>query len=242
MALKEGRCYNCGSILMLDPQQEKGHCIYCDAVFDNKLAFEIATNPQGYEFKNEKMEKYTGPNLDPTSQTGAIDEDALHAAIDHNAAKRALKQQDSVGKPNLSEESIPELKASKKAVLITILGIVIFFGLFFAIAIPKINHREEVRKQLTANFIDAEKLPLTYGENLLIRGGANDTVVMAFKEKPEEDTVRSYWETYAQERAKLLDLEGDAKYKGLEMEVISADGGYLLTWTPENKLSVEPIQ
>lgn len=242
MALKEGRCYNCGSILMLDPQQEKGHCLYCDAVFDSKLAFEIAENPQAYEFKNEKMEKYTGPNLDATRQTGAMDDAALQAAIEHNAARQALKQQDSVGRLNLSEETIPELKAPKKAVLITILGIVVFFALFFAIAVPMINHREDVRKQLTANFIDAEDLPLSYGENLLIRGGKNDTVIMALKEKPDEDTVKKYWETYARERAKLLDLEADAKYKGLEMEVISADGGYQLSWTPENNLSVKPIK
>jgi hypothetical protein len=52
MPLKEGRCPNCGSILQLNTAAEKGHCLFCDAVFENTQAFDIADNPGEYTYPN----------------------------------------------------------------------------------------------------------------------------------------------------------------------------------------------
>lgn len=71
MQLKEGRCPNCGSILQLDADAEKGHCLFCDAVFENEEAFEIAKNPSAYTFPNLPQPKYEGPSLDPKVTAGA---------------------------------------------------------------------------------------------------------------------------------------------------------------------------
>ena len=62
-ALKEGLCVNCGSLLMLESRNEKGHCLFCDAVFDNKEAFRAKAEPDQFTFPNEPQPPYEGPNL-----------------------------------------------------------------------------------------------------------------------------------------------------------------------------------
>ena len=71
MSLKEGRCPNCGSIVSLNAKSEKGHCLFCDAVFDTSHALEIAANPEGVEFPNEPQPKYEGPSLAPSPNVPA---------------------------------------------------------------------------------------------------------------------------------------------------------------------------
>jgi hypothetical protein len=61
MQLKEGRCPNCGSLLQLDATKDQGHCLFCDAVFASKEAFDIAANPAGVTFPNLPSPNMRGP-------------------------------------------------------------------------------------------------------------------------------------------------------------------------------------
>ena len=65
MPLKEGKCINCGSLLMLDPSMPKGHCPFCDCVFDNEEAFRAFQHPEEFTFPNDPQPPYTGPSLVP---------------------------------------------------------------------------------------------------------------------------------------------------------------------------------
>lgn len=228
MALKEGRCYNCGSILLLDPKMEKGHCIYCDAVFDNKLAFEIAENPSAYEFKNEKMEKYTGPSLAPQANRPGIKTEDYQRAIEHNAAKKALDDQNK-SQLELSGQSIPELKAPRKELAITLVVILAIFAIILAITIPTTKSRDQVREELSSSFLTKEDLDLNNGEDFLIRGIRNNNVIIILPEKPSESEVEALFKSFVKVRADIMEIEQGDQYKQVELEVMTPAGGYFVS-------------
>lgn len=226
MALKEGRCVNCGSILMLDPEMEKGHCLYCDAIFDNQKAFLIAQDPHAYEFPNEEQPKYTGPNLDPVAYRGKVDVQAFEQAVRQKQAK--AKTETESRQLNLSDEKIPELNASRKQILLTISAFVALALLFLAIALPLTMRRDRIRDDLMSDLVEKVDINLDAGEDLLIRGMKNTDFVLSVSEKPSEEEALEYFTFFVEKRAALLDLDGKTMYEGVNGQIISPDGGYEL--------------
>lgn len=225
MALKEGRCVNCGSILLLDPEQDKAHCLYCDAVFASTEAFEIAEHPEDYTFPNEKQPEYTGPDLDPKGFQSKIDTEAFARKVEANQNKQELTPE----KPHLSQAKVPDLHANRKQILLTLSVIAAIVIVFLAFALPLSAKRNRVRQALSAKLYADYDLPGDYGEKLLISGMTNDDVVLAFEEKPDPDYAEKIFRDYCQTRAKLMDMEGsDAMYEGVSFDFISADGSFRL--------------
>ena len=52
MATKQGICKNCGSLLVVDTNDELCECVFCDCVFPSAEAIDIFNNPDGVEFPN----------------------------------------------------------------------------------------------------------------------------------------------------------------------------------------------
>lgn len=90
MALQQGRCKNCGSIISVDTAKEDAVCMFCWAHTDPKEALAIEANPSAYEFPNESM-------TEPTAEEQAL----AFAAING-------------GSPVLVKKSQPAIKQSKE--------------------------------------------------------------------------------------------------------------------------------
>ncbi len=106
MALKDGRCPNCGSLLALDPNAEKGHCLFCDAVFETRGRLKLPET-RCYEFPNEPQPKYEGPSLNPKNSG--------NAACRHTTGR--AKEEKATAKPvYIHKEPIklPDIKLSPK--------------------------------------------------------------------------------------------------------------------------------
>lgn len=57
MAIKNGRCANCGSIIRFDDRNEYAVCPFCNAKTEGKTALDIEANPKKYTFLNEPQEE-----------------------------------------------------------------------------------------------------------------------------------------------------------------------------------------
>jgi hypothetical protein len=224
MALKEGRCLNCGSILFLDPKSEKGHCLFCDAVFDNKEAFLAAANPSAYEFKNEEQPPYEGPNLDPRP--------VYTAPVMPVATKRpAAREPEFVSKV----EKVPELviPQRKKMILIgaTVLVVAVFLAIFLPLTLRRDRQREEIRDAFavrlseTVGAVDLET-------NFNITNQNNSQFILSLTAAVDEAKACEIYETYCEVRSEAMDIDAKDRYDGVSMRLVTPDGGYLFHDNP----------
>ena len=141
MALKEGRCTNCGSILFLDPSAQKGHCLFCDAVFENKEAFRAADDPDAFEFPNVEQPKYEGPSLDPRP----VQQVRFAVPTPAKTTSAATQQPTYVVK---QAEDMPDLRIPTKAKITMIVVLVIVVGGLFGIGMPMARARDHERSEI----------------------------------------------------------------------------------------------
>lgn len=147
MATKQGMCRNCGSLVMFDDRDELCECVFCNCVFPSKEAVEILANPDGYEFKNEKIEKQEGSRH---YYATPVMPDVIEKAVARDATSK--KQADAVRlKPNEFEISPNDVKAPKKLVIGMAIGAVLAVVIIIAIALPLFLSRKSLTEAITAD-------------------------------------------------------------------------------------------
>lgn len=224
MALKDGRCPNCGSLLALDQNAEKGHCLFCDAVFDNKRAFEIAKDPAGYEFPNETQPKYEGPDLNPKPSGKAS------VAVQPAAPKKkkATPKPVYVHKEPIK---LPDIRLSpkirKKVILVVLAAVILIAG----ISTPLIMTRNRMRADLKAAMPQIAPFTVNVEEATEIRRLTNTYLLIVGPEEISHDDLVLLFRQYAEKRAEIRGLDlSDFKrvYQPITVKVITADGSYLM--------------
>lgn len=222
MALKEGRCINCGSILFLDPQMPEGHCFFCDCVFKNEDAFRASTNPEEFTFPNEPQPKYEGPSLTPSQmQRGPV-----VPAVNRTARKAAP-----VDEYVMPEKKVPKLKIPLKTILIMLGVAVVIVGIFAAIAVPTIVKRNAQSLQIGKVFAASLPMGINVEKDLLIQNvGCTSATVILGKDVTLEESIEIFHK-YCDARAEVLEIEGgsfDKTRKPVTLRVATPGGGYLI--------------
>ncbi|NCC48680.1 MAG: hypothetical protein EOM13_06465 [Clostridia bacterium] len=225
MALKDGRCPNCGSLLALDPNAEKGHCLFCDAVFENKRAFEIAGDPAGYEFPNEPQPKYEGPSLNPKNSG--------NAAVATQPA--APKKKKATAKPvYIHKEPIklPDIKLSpkvrKKVILFVLAAVILIAG----ISTPLIMTRNSMRASLKEAMPQIAPFAVDVEQATEIRRLTNTYLLIVAPGDISEEDLILLFRQYAEKRAEIrgLDLNDfDRVYRPVTVKVVTENGSYLMS-------------
>jgi hypothetical protein len=201
MPLREGKCINCGSLLMLDPSMPKGHCIFCDCVFDNKEAFRAFEHPEEFTFPNDPQPPYTGPSLVPMPyQRGPV-------AFTQSAAV-AKKKDDYV----LSKKSIPDLRIPRKSLFLIIGIVVAVAAIFCAITIPIMNNKKIQYEKISERFVDVVDQPITAEKNLAIHNLSHNRVILVLHEDITADDGLRLFNEYCDIRADVLELK-DRSFK-----------------------------
>lgn len=227
MALKDGRCPNCGSIVHLDTASEKGHCLFCDAVFDNKAAFEIAANPQGVVFPNEPQPKYEGPNLNPSST----------ASMSAQRQKQSQKQQ--APKPVQAPSGyvmkepvkIPSIVVPLKLKLQIFGGLAAIILIVAAIVVPIILNRDSVRAKLLAEMNTVAPFTVTVAEDVAIAGTGNDQLLIATSEDVTEADMVTLFKAFCEKRAQIQNnssTEFSSIYGQVTVKLVTPQGGWLI--------------
>lgn len=231
MAQKEGRCPNCGSILRLNPSSEKGHCLFCDAVFNNEKAFEIAENPAGYEFPNEPQPKYEGPDLNSGSKKKGAAEKKVAKEPVQPTTKAKRKPPAKAYTPS-EPVKLPPIKLPKRIRKKAILAVVLFFVLLFGIGTPVIMARNEAREEILERLPQVVPFEVEGEQTAVIRRLNNSYLLIVAPEQITEDEMVELFKGFAETRADVRDEDmGDFRrvYGRVTVKLISPDGGYILS-------------
>lgn len=228
MQIKEGRCPNCGSILQLNAEAAKGHCLFCDAVFENELAFAIADDPSDHVFLNEEQPKYEGPNLDP--MFGGVSSHAPSGPMGKKAARAAARQASPPAYVPRDPVKIETVKISPKLrlrILLIVVGAILAAA---AITTPLVLRRDNERKALR-EAIPAIIAPLTVDTEkaLTFRHFSNDQIVLALSDTITAQQAADIFKAVAGKRAELkgIDTQDFARSAGhLTMTIATPSGGY----------------
>jgi hypothetical protein len=228
MAIKEGRCPNCGSILHLDPAAEKGHCIFCDAVFTNRDAFEIAANPKGVVFPNTPQPKYEGPSLDPrTGSTAAVT--GQRQKQNQQVAKKPKEVTPAyVVKPPVK---MPNIKMSKQTKMRFLIGLLVTVAVITAIAVPLILTRDQGRRQLLDAMPAIAPFTIDVAKDVAIGQLSNDYLLIATDENATQADAVTLFKAYCVKRAAVYELEmtdfGNV-YGPVTVKLVTPEGGWLI--------------
>ncbi len=229
MALKEGRCPNCGSILHLDPKADKGHCLFCDAVFQNSDAFSIAENPAGHTFPNEPQPKYEGPDL-RSNQNGQA------AARPKNKPSQPQPSKPKPPPPQTYEmkepEKVPDVRLPSKVKIRLFLAFLVLLLLITGITVPIVMRRDAVRSDLTAAIPSIASFPVNPERDVSIWHVDNDYIMVATEEMVSEDELVGFFKALCEKRASLLAIDSDQfedVYGSVKLKLVYPEGGYLVT-------------
>ncbi len=222
MALKEGRCINCGSILFLDPQMPEGHCFFCDCVFKNEDAFRASTNPEEFTFPNEPQPKYEGPSLTPSQ--------VQHGPI-VPAVSRTARKVTPADEYVIPEKKVPKLKMPLKAIVGSLIVAVLIIGIFAAITVPTVLKRDAQRLEIGKAFASSIPLEIDVENDLLIQNiGCTSATVILGKDVTLEESV-DLFNKYCDARAEVLEIK-DGSFaetrKPVTLRVATPGGGYLI--------------
>lgn len=221
MALQEGRCTNCGSILILDPEQEKGHCLYCDAVFDNATAFELYKDAGDYTFPNLPQPKYEGPSLDPVPSRSHVHLSAPKKAASSEAAA------DPAPAYVRSATKVPSLDLGPRKILLLALLFAGVILLTLVLCLPFTLHRDRYRLAIAEDFAARDDIELKLGENFNIQNLNNNEVYLALPKAIEQKEAEKLFEDYCSSRAKAMALsENDAGRKDVKLHIATPQGGW----------------
>jgi hypothetical protein len=229
MAIREGRCPNCGSILQLDSAAEKGHCLFCDAVFDNSDAFEIAANPSGVTFPNLPQPKYEGPSLEPRS-----------AGLTSGQGGQRLKQVQPVKKAKpvpppayVHKEPIklPDIRLSKKTKLRILVISLIVIAVIAGIGVPTVISRDQERARLLGEMGSIASFSLDAENAVTFRRANNSYLLAASAESISQAEMVALFKAYCEKRAagRKIDLtDFNRVYGSITVKLVTPDGGYLI--------------
>ncbi len=232
MAIKDGRCPNCGSIVHLDPNAEKGHCMFCDAVFDNQRAFEIAENPEGVEFPNDPQPPYDGPNLQPGRSNGSVARTSGSGKSKKKQPAKTTKTEVAKPKEYVMKEPVklPDFKLSKP-VKLKIAGIILAVVIILsAIMAPLIISRDAVRSDLLDSMGTLAPFTVDTERAVAIERFSNSYLLVASGDSISQEDAISFFIAFCQKRAELIEIDStQAKaYSAVTMKLVTPDGGWLI--------------
>ncbi len=225
MALRDGRCPNCGSLLHLESNQENGHCLFCDAVFPAKQSFDIAANPGDYEYPNLPQPKYEGPALNPKAPAPY----SLPAAQTAVRKKVASKNEP---EPYVKKDiKVPDIRMTMKTKLIFAAVIVGIFALFAAVTVPTAIKRDADRTTILAALQTTSPIPLDPESEVALRKTGNSFLMVVTGETVTEEQAIDLFKAFSLERGKVHGVDtADERslYKGITLRLAHAGGGFLI--------------
>ena len=222
MATKQGMCKNCGSLVMFDDRDELCECIFCNCVFPSAEAVKILENPDGYEFKNEKIEKQEG---NKHYYANPVMPDIVEKAV---ARDKTSKSQPNAVKLQANEFEISpnDVKAPKKLVIGMAAGVVLAVAIILAIAFPLYFSRKALHDSISndLDFIYATSSNVNYSEFAFkqanIYGLSCQYIKLGLSNDIDEAAVTALYSNYTKLRA---DKRGGDASGNVEMFVYTPD-------------------
>ncbi|HPX93675.1 MAG TPA: hypothetical protein PK646_04955 [Bacillota bacterium] len=234
MAFKEGRCINCGSLLFLDPDTPKGHCLFCDCVFDSEEAFKALENPELFTFPNEKQPEYQGPPI-------AAGRPRRGSAVTAQPAAPVTAEKKEDGY-QLPESKVPSLKIPVKVIVLYSALTVAVLGILSAVAFPLIAKRNHRQAAITDSFVSKLSYTLDKEKDIRVQGMTGTDVVLILPEDVSARESIELFDLYCQVRAEVVDLKDtsfESSKRPVTLRIATPGGGFLID-RPADQAALNP--
>lgn len=231
MALKEGQCPNCGSLLQLEDKNEQGHCLFCDAVFNSEAAFAIVANPAGISFPNLPQPKYEGPNLNPQLTSAQANARASQIETTRKKEAKAAVKSAQPAYQLRDDLKIPDLKLTFKTKIQLGAAALVLVAVIAGITLPVILDRISLRDQLLAAASDYVPVAIDAEQAIVIHGQNSQRLEIALPTAVTQADAKAIFLAYGKKRAALdqTDLSDFAKaYGDLSVKIVTPTGGFLI--------------
>lgn len=230
MAIKEGLCQNCGSLIQLDTSAEEHRCIFCWAENNPDFSQSLLQDPGDYEFPNEEIAQPTDTDrqaylLNRMGQSHAAQ------AIQRSQPAPRKKKEDQISpaeKVRLMTRPIVEPSASRKSRLVMLAGIAAFALIFAAIFTPLFLRRTSRQDALADRMDVICPFPVTE-EQISVERQNNSSLLVISPETVDQDTAQTVYENFSSEYADVYGISQEQARDRVEVEVLGPEGGYIVS-------------
>ena len=234
MAIIQGMCKNCGSLIVFDERDSQCEGVFCHCVFPSEQAVEIFNNPEGVTFPNEKYEQVEGATKHNATRVFSTE------SLEKQIAREELRKANSEERPNNEfEVQAKDVKAPMKLTIGLIVGAVviaaaIFFGTY-PIYKSRISLRADIEADISRVFDGVTTVDTTtevsgdYYDGFSVFGQTCQYLNVVTTESLEDEDAQAIFENYCALRAeKIADGSGDS-YDGVQAKIYCAGGYYTVT-------------
>ena len=231
MAIAQGICKNCGSLIMLEDREELCECLFCNCVFPTAEAIDLSNDSEGYEFPNETYEKRS--DVKRLTVTPVF-QDSVPAAV-KRAEKSAAAKKEEVVEYEVSPDDVQMPKKTLRVVLAAALGFVV---LVMAVALPMMFARNGNRAQLSENIAEVfvgfsvnTNMDEGYSVGSTLNGQRNTELVAVTADVVDAEAVFQTFQNFAALRGAQYGIDSSnfgAFYQPLSVTVIGADGAFVM--------------
>lgn len=234
MAIIQGMCKNCGSLIVFEERDSQCECVFCHCVFPSAEAVEIFNNPEGRTFPNEKYEP--SESASKHNATRVFSTESLEKQI----AREDLRKANSDERPNNEfEVQAKDVKAPKKLTIALFAGAVAITAAVFFITYPiykaRISLRADIESEISEVFDGIATIDTTtdtsgdYYNGFSVFGQTCQYINAVTGEELSEEDARSIYGNYCALRAeKIADGRSDV-YDGVVLNMYCAGGHYHVT-------------
>lgn len=238
MAVKEGLCSNCGSLMRIDDSKETATCIFCWAEVNANEALDLIEDSEGHEFLNETFDE---PGLEEKTQALAAQGfGGIHVSTSaRQVPKKTIERKEGKLTPRekvaLQNKPLVKPYCSKKHLLLITAGVVGFVAVIAAIAFPMYFTREGKKKEIK------EKLPnsISFASDQTlynINKQNNSAITIISPEAIDEATAKDIFEKYASIYSETYGISAeDAKAK-IQVKILDEENGGYAVSLKENEV------
>ncbi len=233
MAIHEGICPNCGSLMRINDENEETYCIFCWAPADSKEAIALAEDSTGHEFENKSY-----PEPDPEEKMAALAAQGLGGVnvMPQTPTKKPAQERRRKGKltprEKVSLQNKPLVKpyVSKKHRIRIVIGVCVFLIIIAAIALPVYFTRENKKTELMEYL--PELVSYASDENRVnIQRQSNQLVTLVNPEQTDEADAVDVFNKYAKTYAEVYGIDEEEAKSRIEVRLLDEQsGGYRIVY------------
>lgn len=250
MAVREGICPNCGSLLKVNDQDNTVTCVFCWGTSSSNKAIRLAQGlEEDYEYPNEEFEELHGEEraqaLKKQGMGGVIvkPEQSLKEKNKAKIARNKRKAGKLTPKEKVALENKPivQPKVSRKHKIYITVGIIAFILIIVAIGLPTYLTRTKKEEAITARL--DEVISFADSENRVdIQRQDNHVITLVSPDEVSEEEAKEVFENYADVYKDVYEISLDEAKEKIEVRLLDAKTGGYYVDQEDGELTVEDLE
>lgn len=251
MAIREGRCSNCGSIIRVQDQDETVRCIFCWAETPTEEALELVNAPADHVFPNLDIEAPDDEERSATmlQQLGISGEATAREIVKSRTPRKVIQETDQLSAVERVKAMAQENKLVKvpnvpvKAMIQMAIVAVLAVAIFLLFTFPSYNRYKIQAEELNQLIMKRTDIEVDAEQEIRYSGRdfKNAMIVHGDGELSEEE-AKHLSEIYAGARAELYDHADDPYRDEIGLSIWSDGKAYEVKLHTDGSIDVEEIE